>query len=76
MKQGVPGASIIGDFASWDSVANLWFARLAVTALTAMRPLPREPIPVRVFISDFHAERIRAIAEVRRREGVVMTKMI
>lgn len=36
LRGGVPPGSIIADFASWDTVGNAWFARMAVEALLDM----------------------------------------
>ncbi|CAM9982676.1 unnamed protein product, partial [Hapterophycus canaliculatus] len=33
VRGGVPPGSIIADFASWDTVGNAWFARMAVEAI-------------------------------------------
>ncbi|CAM9757390.1 unnamed protein product [Ectocarpus sp. 4 AP-2014] len=36
VRGGVPPGSIIADFASWDTVGNAWFARMAVEAMLDM----------------------------------------
>ncbi|CAM9096389.1 unnamed protein product [Scytosiphon promiscuus] len=36
VRGGVPPGSIIADFASWDTVGNAWFARMAVEAILDM----------------------------------------
>eukprot|EP00903_Cladosiphon_okamuranus_P013200 g12312.t1 len=36
VRGGVPPGSIITDFASWDTVGNAWFARMAVEAILDM----------------------------------------
>ncbi|CAM9862111.1 unnamed protein product [Ascophyllum nodosum] len=53
-RGGVPPGSIIADFASWDTVGNAWFARMAVEAILDMsfrvgdkldEPHPALPLP-------------------------------
>jgi hypothetical protein len=63
-SKGVPAGHIFADFTSWDTVANAWVARSVVEALLQLSTGSSRPLlPVHVFISDFHARRMRAIFE-------------
>jgi len=62
----VPEWAIIGDFVSWDTVTNGLFLRMTVegllTASTVEKETDKKPskLQLHVFISDFHAARVKA----------------
>jgi len=72
VEAGIPPESIICDFASWDTVGNAWFTRMVVESLLQLITTNSESqtlnqdsalLQVLVYISDFHADRMRAAME-------------
>jgi hypothetical protein len=62
---GVPLSSVIGDFMSWDTVTNALFLRMVINGVRVAQKknLRSKKLPIEVFISDFHAERVQAAFE-------------
>jgi len=64
VELGVAPQSIVGDWFSWDTVSNALFLRMVVSGVKAsQRKALRgssHKLPVDVFISDFHADRVQA----------------
>lgn len=63
LAHDVPLEHIYGDFMSWDTVTNGLVLRMYVEAILAIRPqhsLRHPPLQIRVFISDFHADRVKS----------------
>jgi len=65
VELGVPRSSIIGDFMSWDTVTNALFLRMVINGVRVAQKanLRNKKLPIEVFISDFHAERVQAAFE-------------
>jgi hypothetical protein len=58
---GIPDGRVFGDFLSWDTVTNALTLRLFVEGTTAAGRIgSHSPVHVEVYISDFHANRVKA----------------
>ena len=71
LELGIPKDRIFGDWQSWDTVFNAFVARMFIEGILAMTASTSEsstlrntksipPLNVEVFISDFHAARVKA----------------
>jgi uncharacterized SAM-binding protein YcdF (DUF218 family) len=60
---GVPKSQIFGDFLSWDTVTNALALRLFLEGSLEELPPSQQRVSVNVFISDFHATRVRLAFE-------------
>ena len=71
LELGISKDRIYGDWQSWDTVFNAFVARMFVEGILAMTASPVKslntksipPLGVEVFISDFHAARMKAACE-------------
>eukprot|EP01039_Chlorochromonas_danica_P007965 gene7965-8785_t len=73
MQLGIPKHHIWGDIFSWDTVTNGFTLRLFINSLQSMtrsssgsnssgrRNNSPPPLHIEVFISDFHAQRVKAV---------------
>ena len=64
---GVPKEAIFGDYISWDTVSNALVVRMLIDGILALKKengieidSKTPPLTVSVYISDFHAERVKA----------------
>ena len=64
---GVPKEAIFGDYMSWDTVSNALVVRMLIDGILALKKekgididSKPPPLTISVYISDFHAERVKA----------------
>jgi hypothetical protein len=62
-RLGVPRDQVFGDFLSWDTVTNGLALRLFLEGYLATHPSYTSEVKIEVFISDFHATRIKVSFE-------------